>query len=98
MVKHLPALLKGITSNHHPDFYCLNCFHSYRTNNKLKRHEGLCNKHDYCYVDMPKVHKKIVKYNHREKSLKAPFLETLNVYYQKCLLVKIILKNLTQKE
>ena len=34
-VKNLPGLLKGITSNHKRDFYCLNCFHSYRTENKL---------------------------------------------------------------
>ena len=27
-VKSLPALLRGITSNHEGDFYCLNCFHS----------------------------------------------------------------------
>ena len=32
-VKSLPPLLRGITSNHHGDFYCLNCFHSYRTDN-----------------------------------------------------------------
>ena len=30
-VKSLPALLRGITSNHNGDFYCLNCFHSYST-------------------------------------------------------------------
>ena len=29
-VKSLSALLKGISSNHVGDFYCLNCFHSYR--------------------------------------------------------------------
>ena len=34
-VKRLPALLRRTTSNHHGDFYCLNCFHSYRTLNKL---------------------------------------------------------------
>ena len=34
-VKNLPALLRGIT-NHDGDFYCLNCFHSYTTKNKLK--------------------------------------------------------------
>ena len=38
-VKSLPALLRGITSNHVGDFYCLNCFHSYRTEQKLKGHE-----------------------------------------------------------
>ena len=26
-VRSLPALLRGITSNHHGDFYCLNCFY-----------------------------------------------------------------------
>ena len=29
--KSISALLKGKTSNHNGDFYCLNCFHSYRT-------------------------------------------------------------------
>ena len=30
-VKKLPALFRGITSKHVGDFYCLNCFRSYRT-------------------------------------------------------------------
>ena len=30
-VKNLSGLLKGITSTHEKGFYCLNCFHSYRT-------------------------------------------------------------------
>ena len=38
-VKSLPALFRGITSTKNGDFYCLNCFHSYRTLNKLKKHE-----------------------------------------------------------
>ena len=71
-VKSLPALLRGITSNHHGDFYCLNCFHSYRTH-KLKKHERVCNNRDYCHVDMPKEHEKI-KYLPGEKSLKVPFI------------------------
>ena len=72
-VKSLPALFRGTTSNHHGDFYCLNCFHSYRTLNKLKKHERVCNNHDYCHVDMPKEHEKI-KYLPGEKSLKVPFI------------------------
>ena len=36
VVKNLSGLLRGITSNHKEDFYCLNCFHSYRTENKLE--------------------------------------------------------------
>ena len=35
-VKNLSRLLGGITSNHDGDFYCLNCFHSYRTKINLK--------------------------------------------------------------
>ena len=36
-VKDLPALLRGITSNHHGDFYCSTFyfFHSYAAHNKL---------------------------------------------------------------
>ena len=57
-VKSLSALLRGVTSNHNGDFYCLNCFHSYRTENKLKRHEKVCNDPDYCYAEMPDEFKK----------------------------------------
>ena len=35
-VKSLSALLRGITSNHDGDFYCLNCFHPYSTEKNLK--------------------------------------------------------------
>ena len=72
-VKSLSALLRGITSNYNGDFYCLNCFRSYSTKEKLEKHENVCNDHDYCYVEMPNDNK-ILKYNHGEKSLKAPFI------------------------
>ena len=71
-VKSLPAFLKGITSKRDGDFYCLNCFHSYNTKNKLEKHVRVCNNHDYCNVEMPDENKKILKYNHGEKSIKAP--------------------------
>ena len=32
----------------------------------------VCEKHDYCYVEMPEEDK-ILKYNHGEKSMKVPF-------------------------
>ena len=34
--KSIPRLLRGITSNHVEDFYCLNYFHSYTTEKNLK--------------------------------------------------------------
>ena len=39
VVKNLPGLLRGITSNHKKDLYCLNCFHSYRIKYKLEAHK-----------------------------------------------------------
>ena len=38
-VTKLPALLRAITSNHLGDFCCLNCLHSFATENKFKPHE-----------------------------------------------------------
>ena len=73
-VRSLSALLRGISSSNNGDFYCLNCFHSYRTLNKLKKHERVCNNHDYCHVDMPEEGKNILKYSPRDKLLKAPFI------------------------
>ena len=57
-VKSLPALFRGIASTNNGDFYYLNCFHSYRTFNKLKKHERVCNNHDYCRIYMLKEHEK----------------------------------------
>ena len=36
-IKTISGLLRGITSTHNGDFYCLNCFHSYRTQKKAQR-------------------------------------------------------------
>ena len=35
----LSRLLRGITSNHKEDFYCLNCFQACTTENKLETHK-----------------------------------------------------------
>ena len=70
VVKNLSGLLRGVTSNHHGDFYCLNCFHSYSIKNKLEAHKKICKKHDYCHVEMPTKDNNTIKYNHGEKSTK----------------------------
>ena len=54
------------------DFYCLNCFNSYTSKNKLKEHEEICNNHNSCRIEMPEWINKILKYNPGEKSLKEP--------------------------
>ena len=70
----MSALLRGIKSKHKGGFYCLNCFHSYSTKNKLNKHENVFKNEDYCYVEMPKDDNKVLKYNHGEKSMKVPFI------------------------
>ena len=73
-VKSISGLLKEITSKHNGEFYCLNCFHSYTTEKKLKKHERICKYQDFWRVKMPREDNKILKYNPGEKSLKVPFI------------------------
>ena len=67
-------LVKGLSLNHKEHFYCLNCFHSYRTKNKLESHKKICENRNYCNVEMPNEGNKIIKYNQGEKSI-------VSVYY-----------------
>ena len=73
-VKSLSRLLRGITSNHNGDYYCLNCFHSYRTENKLNAHKKTCENNEYCNIEMPSPNNNLIKYNQGDKSLKLPFI------------------------
>ena len=61
-VKRKSGLLRGITTRHNGDFYCLSCFYSYKTENKLRKHEKICNDHDFCFLRMPNDDNKILKY------------------------------------
>ena len=67
-VKNLSALFREITSNHVGEFYCLNCLHSFRAENKLKRHKNVCKSHEYCYILLKwlKKNNSISKNNHEE--------------------------------
>ena len=85
-VKNLPGLLRGITSSHKEDFYCLNCFRSYRTRNKLQVHKKICENHDYCNVEMSTKVNNIIKYNQGEKYIKLPFVVYADL---ECLLEKM---------
>ena len=51
--KKLSTLLRVVASKHHGDFYCLNCLHSFRTENKLTSHEKVCKIKDFCEIAMP---------------------------------------------
>ena len=85
-VQNLSGLLRGITSNHAGDFYCLNCFCAYSTKNKLEEHKKLCENHNYCHEEMPTKDNNTIKYNHGEKSMKLPFVIYADL---ECLLEKM---------
>ena len=72
-VKSFSAFCRGKTSKNNADFHCLNCLNSFRTENKFKIHKNICKNHDCCYIEwLEKV--KTLKYNHKEKSVKVPFI------------------------
>ena len=73
-VKKLSALLRGITSYYQGDFYCLNCLHSFTTENKRESHEKECEHKDFCNIVMPAEDTEILEFNQYQKSDKAPFV------------------------
>ena len=93
-VKKLSALLRRITSKNNDDFYCLNCFHSFRTKNKLELYKRACKNKYFCNRNMPSDDTKILDFNQYQKSDKAPFIlyVDLECIIEKLMNVKIILK------
>ena len=85
-IKNISGLLRGITSNHNSDFYCLNCLHSYRTKSKLKKHEKIFKNHDFYDPKMSDVDNNILKSKPGKKLLKHPFIIYADL---ECLLLKM---------
>ena len=61
--KKLSASLRGVTSKHHGDFYCLNCLHSFATGKKIESHKKVCENKDFCNAVMPFENTKILEFN-----------------------------------
>ena len=95
VIKSISRLLRGITSNHVRDFYCLNCFRSYTTEKKLKKHERICKDHDFFHVKIPNENNKILKYNPEEKTLKVPFIIYADL---ECICQNSLEKSYTEKK
>ena len=68
------ALLLGITSKHKGNFYCLNCLHSFKTENKLKSHEKVCKKKDFCEIVMPSEKHNVLEFNQYMKTDKILYI------------------------
>ena len=80
-VKNVSRLSHGVTSKHNSDCYCLNCFHSFRTESKLKSHDSVCENHNYCNVKMPLARNKILKFNQGHKSMNSPGFSYVDTEY-----------------
>ena len=50
VIKKISALLRGISTKHDGDFYCLNCLHLFRPKNKLEYYKKVCKNKDFCCV------------------------------------------------
>ena len=72
--KKLSTLLRGKTSKHHGDFFCLNCLHSFRTENKLKPYEKVYKNKDFCGIVMLSEKDKILEFNQYLKSDKMQYI------------------------
>ena len=72
-VEKLSTLLRIITSKHHSHYYCLNCFHSFRIEIKLKSHEKVCKNKDSHGFVMPSKKDNILEFNQYMKSDKMTY-------------------------
>ena len=67
-------------------FYCLNCLHSFATENKRESHKKVCENKDFCNVLMLSENTKILKFDQYQKSEKASFIIYVDL---ECLIEKI---------
>ena len=73
LVKNISALLSSQINNHdHKRFFCLNCFNSFKDENKLKEHKDYCYENESVKILMPQqgTYLRFKNFLHSEK---APF-------------------------
>ena len=68
----ISTLLKGITSKCQGDFYCLNCPHSFRTENRHKSHEKECKNKDFSGTVLPSEKDNILNFDQYMEFDKIP--------------------------
>ena len=97
--KKLSTLLRGIASNHHSYFSCLNCLHSVVTEKKLESHKKVCENKDFCNVTMNSEDTKILEFNQYQKFDQSPSIiyTDLECIIEKIDGLKIIVKIFLQQ-
>ena len=72
---------KAVYIKHHGDFYCLNCLHSFRTEDKLKSQEKICKNKDLGGIVVASKKDNILVFNQYMKSDKMPYIIYANIEY-----------------
>ena len=70
-VKKLFAFLHRISAKYKGDFYCLNCLHTFRSKNRFKSHENVCNNKYFCGIVISE-NDNILQFNQYMTSDKMP--------------------------
>ena len=68
--KSLSRLMEGISSNSHENYYCLGCFHTFRTETTLINYVDLCKNNKFAKIDLPEEGSNFKRYKPAAKSLK----------------------------
>ena len=68
------SLLRGISSKHNNNFYCLNCLHSFTTREKHKSRKKVYQKNDFIEIVLPTQKDIALTLNHYMKSDKMPHI------------------------
>ena len=84
--KKLSTLLRGITSKHHGEFFCINYHHSFAAENKREFHKKVCKNKDFFNIVMSSGDTKILEFNQNQKSDQALFIIYADL---ECLIEKI---------
>ena len=84
--KSLSRIMEGIASNIHENYYCLGCFHSFRTETTLQNHAKF---DKFAKIDLPEEGSNFKRYKPGAKSLKMDTVryadfESILVPYSTC--------------
>lgn len=85
----LCRLMRDVSSNTHDNYYCLGCFHSFKTKNSLEKHEELCKNNTFAKIELPDDDCNFKMYKPGAKSLKLDTViyadfESMLVPYSTC--------------
>ena len=98
----LSKLMRDVSSNTHYNYYCLGCFHSFRTKKALEKHEELCKNNTFAKIELPDDDCNFKRYKPGAKSLKLDTViyadfESMLVSYSTCDNIRVTTKKINKQ-